>query len=109
MIEAKLWRAGRRKIEVGHVWRPAEPVRGDGAMGTREHAWLARGPKLYRMAMIDDATSRVGARWVESDSTGANLGMLEWWLRRSGRPQSFYTDKASLFRTAEKRGGMSRA
>jgi len=33
MIEAKLWRAGRRKIEVGHVWRPAEPVRGDGAMG----------------------------------------------------------------------------
>jgi hypothetical protein len=104
MIEAKLWRAGRRKIEVVHVWRPRRSRFGEMVQwDTSEHAWLATGPKLYLIAMIDDATSRVWARLVERDSTEANLGMLEWWLRRYGRPQSFYTDKASLFRTAEKR------
>jgi len=104
MIEAKLWRAGRRKIEALHVWRPRRSRFGEMVQwDTSEHAWLATGPKLYLIAMIDDATSRVSARFVERDSTEANLGMLEMWLKRYGRPQSFYTDKASLFRTTEKR------
>jgi hypothetical protein len=104
MIEAKLWRAGRRKIEAVHVWRPRRSRFGERVpWDTSEHAWLATGPKLYLIAMIDDVTSRAWARFVERDSTEANLGMLEMWLGRYGRPQSFYTDKASLFRTSEKR------
>jgi transposase len=104
MIEAKLWRAGRRKVEALHVWRPRRSRFGEMVQwDTSEHAWLATGPKLYLIAMIDDATSRVSARFVERDSTEANLEMLEMWLKRYGRPQSFYTDKASLFRTTEKR------
>jgi hypothetical protein len=39
---------------------------------------------------------------VRSDSTEANLGVLELWLRRYGRMVACYTDKASLFRTAPK-------
>src|SRR5207244_777397 len=68
---------------------------------TSEHDWLeGRGPKLYLIAMIDDATSRVYARFALHDSTEENLRTLWGYLERHGRPQQFYTDKASLFVTS---------
>jgi hypothetical protein len=70
---------------------------------TSEHDWLeGRGEKLYLILLIDDATSRAIARFVHSDSTEANLGVLELWLLRYGRMVACYTDKAGLFRTAPK-------
>ena len=70
---------------------------------TSEHAWLeGRGPKLYLISMIDDATSRVHARFVLHDSTEQNMRLLWSYLERHGRPLSFYTDKASLFQTTPK-------
>jgi hypothetical protein len=53
--------------------------------------------------MIDDATSRLYARFVRSDSTAENMRVLWGYAERYGRPLAFYTDKASLFHTAEKR------
>lgn len=104
MMEARLWRAGQKKVEAIHTWRPRRSRLGEMVQwDTSEHAWLGVGPKLYLIAMIDDATSRVLARFVESDSSEANMGVLELWLRRYGRPLSFYTDKAGLFKTSEKR------
>lgn len=50
--------------------------------------------------MIDDATSRLHARFVEHDSTEENMRLL--WSYVYGRPIGFYTDKASLFQTAPK-------
>jgi hypothetical protein len=47
--------------------------------------------------MIDDATSRMLARFVEHDSSEENLRLLQSYLEKNGRPLSFYTDKASLF------------
>ena len=103
MMEARLWRAGQQKVEPIHVGRPRRSRLGEMVQGdTSEHAWLAVGPKCYLIAMIDDATSQVRARFVESDSTAANLEVLELWLRHYGRPLSFYTDQAGLFKTAEK-------
>jgi hypothetical protein len=52
--------------------------------------------------MIDDATSRLWARFALHDSTEENMNLLETYLQRHGRPAAFYTDKASLFRTAPK-------
>ena len=70
---------------------------------TSEHDWLEeRGPKLYLISMIDDATSRIHARFVMHDSTEENMRLLWSYLERNGRPVSFYTDKASLFQTAPK-------
>ena len=44
---------------------------------TSEHDWLERrGPKLYLIAMIDDASSELLARFVESDSTAENMRVL---------------------------------
>jgi hypothetical protein len=75
-----------------------------GQWDTSEHDWVeGRGEKLYLIAMIDDATSRLIARFVRHDSTEENMKLLWSYLEKLGRPLTFYTDKASLFRTAEKR------
>ena len=47
--------------------------------------------------MVDDATSRMLARFVEHDSTEENMRLLASYLERHGRPVSIYTDKAALF------------
>jgi hypothetical protein len=48
--------------------------------------WLEeRGPACALIAVIDDATSRLGARLVEHDTTEENLRTFGGWLRRYGR------------------------
>jgi transposase len=104
MIEAGLWRAKAQKIKDIHVWRPRRSCCGELVQwDTSEHDWLeGRGEKLYLISMIDDATSRLLARFVRSDSTEENMRLLRMYLELNGRPAAFYTDKASLFRTAPK-------
>ena len=105
MIRAKLWRAKEQKVKAVHVWRPRRSRLGELVQwDTSEHDWLeGRGEKLYLIAMIDDATSRLFARFVRHDSTEENMKLLWSYLEKFGRPLAFYTDKASIFRTAEKR------
>jgi hypothetical protein len=104
MIRGKLWRAKEEKVRRVHVWRPRRSRCGELVQwDTSEHDWLeGRGEKLYLIAMIDDATSRLFARFVRHDSTEENLKLLWSYLEKFGRPVSVYTDKASLFQTAEK-------
>lgn len=99
LIGAGLRRVKRRKVEEAHVWRARRNCRGELVQwDTSEHAWLEeRGPKLYLVAMIDDATSQAYARFVEHDSTEANLRVLWGYLECWGRPLECYTDKGSLF------------
>jgi transposase len=99
LIGAGLRRVKRRKVEEVHVWRTRRSCRGELVQwDTSEHAWLEeRGPKLYLVAMIDDATSQAYARIVEHDSAEENLQVLWGYLERWGRPLEFYTDKSSLF------------
>jgi hypothetical protein len=105
MIGGKLWRAKKEKVKQVHAWRPRRSRFGELVQwDTSEHDWLeGRGEKLYLIAMIDDATSRLFARFVRHDSTEENMKLLASYLEKFGRPLSFYTDKASLFQTAEKR------
>lgn len=99
LVGAGLRRVKRRKVEEAHVWRPRRSCRGELVQwDTSEHDWLeGRGPKLYLVAMIDDATSQAYARFVEHDSTEENRRVLWGYLERWGRPVAFYTDKGSLF------------
>jgi len=105
MMRAKLWRGRKAKVRDVHAWRPRRSRFGELVQwDTSEHDWLeGRGEKLYLIAMIDDATSRLFARFVRHDSTEENMKLLWSYLEKFGRPVSFYTDKASLFQTAEKR------
>jgi hypothetical protein len=87
-----------------HTWRVRRARWGELLqLDTSEHDWLeGRGEKLYLIALIDDATSRVMASFVVHDSTEENLRLLGGYLARHGRPLAVYTDKASLFQTAPK-------
>ena len=104
MIGAGLWRSRRQKVEAIHQWRERRQSRGELVQwDTSEHDWLeGRGGKLYLIAMIDDATSELTARFAPHDSTEENLRLLRRYLQRNGRPVAFYTDKASLFHTTPK-------
>ena len=105
MIRSKLWRAKAERVKKVHAWRPRRSRFGELVQwDTSEHDWLeGRGELLYLIAMIDDATSRLFARFVRHDSTQENMKLLRSYLEKFGRPIGFYTDKASLFQTAEKR------
>jgi len=99
MMAAGLRRGKRRTVEEVHVWRPRRSCRGELVQwDTSVHDWLeGRGPRLYLVAMIDDASSQAYARFVEQDNTEENLRVLWGYLERWGRPVEFYTDKSSLF------------
>lgn len=105
MIGAGLWRNRRQKVREVHQWRARRSCCGELVQwDTSEHDWLeGRGGKLYLIAMIDDGTSELTAHFVTHDSTEENLRLLRIYLEQHGRPVAFYTDKASLFQTAEKR------
>jgi len=85
-------------------WR--EPSSREGQMlqfDTSDHDWLeTRGPKLYLIGGIDDATSSCpGARFALSDSTLENMRVLKRIVETKGIPLVFYCDKDSNFKTAK--------
>jgi transposase len=105
MVRAGMRRVRRQRIVEVHHWRPRRERFGELVQwDTSEHDWLeGRGEKIYLITMIDDATSRMFARFVRTDSTEENMNVLRQYLERYGRPLEFYTDKASLFQTAPKK------
>ncbi len=85
-------------------WR--EPSSREGQMlqfDTSDHDWLeTRGPKLYLIGGIDDATSNCpGARFALSDSTIENMRVLKRIVETKGVPIVFYCDKDANFKTAK--------
>jgi transposase len=105
MMASRLWLGRKARTHDIHLWRPRRSRFGELVQwDTSEHDWLeGRGEKLYLIAMIDDATSRLFARFVRHDSTAENMRVLWGYVKKFGRPLGFYTDKASLFRNNEKR------
>lgn len=99
MSAEKLWKPKRQKLTKVHVWRARRRHRGELVQwDTSEHDWLeGRGPKLYLIAMIDDATSELTGRFARSDSTAENMRLLGRYVELHGRPAAVYTDKAGLF------------
>jgi len=99
LMEAGVWKRKRRRVEEVHVWRARRACCGEMVQwDSSDHDWLeGRGPKLYLLAMLDDATSRGRARFAEHDTTEQNFLLLESYLKRWGRPGEFYTDKDSMF------------
>jgi hypothetical protein len=97
LMAAGVWK--RRRVEEVHRWRArracwGELVRWDSS----DHHWLeGRGPRLSLLAMVDDASSRALARFVEHDPSEENRRLLWAYLERWGWPLQFYTDKHSIF------------
>lgn len=83
-------------------WR--EPSCREGQMvqyDTSDHDWLeGRGPRLYLIKGVDDATSKVaGAKFVLADGAKQNMEVFWDLVRRRGIPLSVYVDRGSNFKT----------
>src|SRR6266850_3912373 len=102
MTKAAFWRPRSQRVKKIYVWRERRAGFGELVMqDSSPFRWLEeRGPACQLIALIDDATSRVWARFTEHDTTEENLRTFGEWLRRYGRPLAQYTDKNSIFRTA---------
>jgi transposase len=100
LTAAGQWEPKQRSVKQVHVWRARRSCRGELVQwDTSVHAWLEeRGPeKMYLIALIDDATNTLFARFVEADSSEQHRRVLWAYLERYGRPQAVYTDRASVF------------
>ncbi|MGB9457827.1 MAG: helix-turn-helix domain-containing protein [Bryobacteraceae bacterium] len=111
IVEAGLWKAGRRRVGKVHQWRPRRSRCGELVQwDTSTHDWLeGRGERIYLISMIDDATSRLLARFVHHDTSEENRRLLWSYLERFGRPLAFFTDKAGLFQVRSRPNGRSSA
>lgn len=69
------------------------------------HDWAeGRGETMALVAMIDDATGRVLARFAPAETTDAYYELLERWLHAHGRPLALYSDKKTVFRVPSAEG-----
>jgi hypothetical protein len=67
-------------------------------MDTSIHDWFRTGIKACLIALVDDATSTVYARFYETDSTMTNMDAIRRYITAYGIPASLYTDRASHFK-----------
>jgi hypothetical protein len=103
LLAAGLWQRQRRR-EQHRSRRPRRASFGELVqMDASIHDWLeGRGEELVLISMIDDATSRVLARFYPAGTTETHLELLGRWLRRFGRPLELYTDRHSIFEPQDK-------
>ncbi|WP_404822496.1 ISNCY family transposase [Noviherbaspirillum aerium] len=101
MSEAGLWIP--RKLRSPAIYQPrnrrhcvGELIQIDGS----DHAWFEdRAPACTLLVYIDDATSRLMyLHFTYSESTFSYFEATRAYLERHGKPQAFYSDKASVFR-----------
>jgi hypothetical protein len=100
MMAEGVWKSKSRKVKEVHPWRPRRSHSGELVQwDTSDHDWLeGRGePVKHLVRMIDDATSRSWGRFVRSDGTRENMGVLWEYLMRYGRVLDYYTDRDSMF------------
>ena len=102
MIAAGLWKPRERKLRHRRR-RPRKAAVGEMVqMDTSIHRWLEdrSSEEIVLIAMIDDATSRLYARFFPRDTGAANRQLIVDYLRRFGRMGALYTDQAGHFRNS---------
>lgn len=67
-----------------------------------DHAWFEeREPKCTLLVFIDDATSRLmQLHFVPTESSFAHFEATQGYIEQHGKPVAFYSDKATIFRSA---------
>jgi len=98
LIEEQLWKP-RRQREKHRSRRQrsgcfGELVQADGS----HYDWLeGRGPAMVLLVMIDDATSRVVARFYPAETTEGYMDLMKRYIHKHGRMAALYTDRHSIF------------
>lgn len=105
MSEAGLWVPRRQRT--AKIYQPrnrrhciGELIQIDGS----DHHWFEeRGPACTLLVYIDDATSRLmHLHFTYSESTFSYFEATRAYLELHGKPQTFYSDKATVFRCNNK-------
>ena len=105
LISAGLWKPRRKRHK--HRRRRerrecfGELVQADGSI----HDWLeGRGPRMTLLVMIDDATSKVVARFFPAETTEGYFRLLKRYIGKHGRMLAIYADRHSIFFATDKHG-----
>lgn len=103
LIAAGLWQRRRRR-DPHRSRRPRRTCFGELVqIDASIHNWLeGRGETLVLINMIDDATSRVLARFYPGGTVEAHMDLAWRWLKRYGRPLALYSDRHSIFEPQDK-------
>jgi Helix-turn-helix domain len=103
LMASGLW-TRRRHRDAHRSRRPRRNCFGELVqMDASIHDWLeGRGEVVVLITLIDDATSRVLARFYPAATVETHMDLLERWVRKSGRPRALYTDRHSIFEAHEK-------
>jgi Helix-turn-helix domain len=104
LIEAGLW-SRKRRSPTHRSRRPRRACFGELVQFDASfHDWLeGRGEApLVLLALIDDATSSVLARFYHEGTVETHMDLFGRWLRKHGRPKAVYTDRHSIFEPQDK-------
>ena len=103
MLKENLWEL-QRKGQKHREWRERKACYGEMEQGDgSHHDWLeGRGPWLVLMKYIDDATSRVFARFYDYEGTMPAMDSFCRYVKRNGLPHSLYMDKHSTYQSTER-------
>jgi transposase len=103
LIAEGLWQR-RRTREPHRSRRPRRACFGELVqIDASIHDWLeGRGEDIVLVTMIDDATSRLLARFYPAATVEAHMDVAWRWLRRYGRPVALYSDRHSIFEPQDK-------
>lgn len=109
MIAEELWLVTRRRLR----HRSRRLRRGSFGelvqMDTSIHNWFEgrSNDQPVLIAMIDDATSRLFARFTPTDSGRSNREVIVAYIERFGRMMALYTDRASHFQSQTRKREMN--
>jgi Homeodomain-like domain len=103
LLAEGLWQRQRRR-DTHRQRRPRRSCFGELVqMDTSLHDWTeGRGETMVLITMIDDATSRILARFYPGDTVEAHFDLLGRWLKKFGRPLALYTDRHGIFQAHKK-------
>ncbi len=106
LLEAGLWSRKRRR-DHHRSRRERRACAGELVqMDSSEHDWLEGRCKeaVELLALIDDATSRITARFYGGETTENYMDLTRRYLRQQGRPVELYTDRHGIFRAEDQHG-----
>ncbi|MCS6291169.1 MAG: ISNCY family transposase [Nitrospira sp.] len=91
----------RRRPRPHRTWRARRAHRGELVqLDGSHHDWFeGRGPRCVLMAYIDDASSRVYARFYDYEGTRPALDRFQRYVKQYGLPLAVYADKHTTYRS----------
>jgi len=99
MISEDIWQPRRKKKETHREWRQRKASEGEMIQydGSYEYWFEDRGEKCCLLAGIDDANSRVWAKFDDHEGVEPTFNFWREYIEQFGKPYSIYVDKFSTY------------